>query len=113
MTPALDRRRRIRASRRAAQPSCPRLRRLQAATITANANIIGAQGIEAANGAINLGNPDGTTYEPGITIGGGGRANGKSASGKFRMAKIQLGSVRSSIILAAAALINSGRWRPR
>src|SRR6185437_188242 len=49
-------------------------------TITANANVVGAQGIAADNGAINLGNPDGTTYQPGITI-GGGAVSGAGSSG--------------------------------
>jgi trimeric autotransporter adhesin len=40
-------------------------------TILADANIASSQGISAFNGAINLGNSDGVTYQAGIAIGGG------------------------------------------
>lgn len=42
-----------------------------AGTIRGYANLATAQGISAHNGAISLGNPDGTTYQRGIAIGGG------------------------------------------
>ena len=40
-------------------------------TISADANINAKQGISADNGAIWIGNPDGTTYQEGIALGGG------------------------------------------
>ena len=40
-------------------------------TIQVDANINANQGIAADGGAINLGNPDGTSYQGGITLGGG------------------------------------------
>ena len=40
-------------------------------TITADANVNAGQGISADNGAIFLGDPNGTTYSSGITLGGG------------------------------------------
>ncbi|MEO8318247.1 MAG: hypothetical protein ABI561_07985, partial [Bradyrhizobium sp.] len=54
-------------------------------TVFTDANIIGGQGIAAVNGAINLGNPDGVTYQPGITL-GGGALSGAGSSGPATMA---------------------------
>ena len=49
-------------------------------TISADANIAASQGISADNGAIFLGNTDGISYQPGITL-GGGALSGAGAGG--------------------------------
>lgn len=52
-------------------------------TITADANINASQGISADNGAIYLGNTDGKTYQPGISLGGGALAGAGSGVEAF------------------------------
>ena len=49
-------------------------------TVNADANVNVGQGVSADGGAINLGNPDGVSYQSGITV-GGGAISGAGSSG--------------------------------